>query len=395
MQMAASSRSPFDFEGARSKIAATEAKQASLKGQLLKLQDGAAKIQVAENTIANLERQMKLEEEEYFYYQRHLEQMRLDRTIDLTRRNNISDIQEATLVRRDPKSVAKTLGGISAAGVALGILLALLSDYVFNPSVKRPKELESALKLPVFATIPDFGRRLKDKRKSKDKKAVQKNGSHPFTNGDIAPWDESDPMLPYYEALRDRLVMSYAGDLHKPKVVGITSCDRGAGVTRLATGLAASLSRDAERNILLVGLERNKVAVSGFAKGKPTNGLDAPPSDSPNEKELVAQNLYSLATTGRNLAGASVVQSFSELLPKLKICDYDFIIFDLPPLTQTSGSLRLASQMERTLLVVEAEETGKDKVKRAQTLLQDSSTRLATVLNKTHFYGPKSINSDL
>ena len=73
------------------------------------------------------------------------------------------------------------------------------------------------------------------------------------------------------------------------------------------------------------------------------------------DQALVERNLQSLARNGRGLSGASVVQSFSELMPKLKSSDYDYIIFDLPPITQTSGSLRLASQMERTLLVVEAE----------------------------------------
>jgi Mrp family chromosome partitioning ATPase len=89
------------------------------------------------------------------------------------------------------------------------------------------------------------------------------------------------------------------------------------------------------------------------------------------------------------------VQSFSDLMPKLKISDYDYIIFDLPPLSQTSGSLRLASQMERTILVVEAEETTKDKVKRARKLLTESHANLFAVLNKSHSYGPKSLDPDI
>ena len=179
-------------------------------------------------------------------------------------------------------------------------------------------------------------------------------------------------MNPYYEALRDRIVMSYNGDLHKPKIVGLTSCHAGAGVSRLATGLAASLSRDAERNVLLVGLERNRVAVSAFAKGRPTDGIEPIADDASSDKQLV-------------------VQSFTDLLPKLKISDYDYIIFDLPPLTQTSGSLRLASQMERAILVVEAEETDKTNAKRVTNLLKASQPKLFSVLNKAHSYGPKSL----
>ena len=111
-----------------------------------------------------------------------------------------------------------------------------------------------------------------------------------------------------------------------------------------------------------------------------------------DEQAAVQKNLVSLATTGRNLAGASIVQSFSDLMPKLKGADYDYIIFDLPPITQTSGSLRLATQMERTLMVVEAEKTHKEKVARARKLINGAPTQLFTVLNKTKSYGPKSLD---
>ena len=201
-------------------------------------------------------------------------------------------------------------------------------------------------------------------------------------------------MLPYYEALRDRVVMSYGDDEHKPKIVGLTSCGESAGVTRLATGLAAALSRDVQRNVLFIGLAKNRVSVSAFSKGRPAEGLETG-SDDGESLSLVRQNLQSLVATGRNLAGASVVQSFSDLMPKLKVSDYDYIIFDLPPITQTSGAIRLAAQMERTLLVVESEKTHKEKISAAKSYLAASKTQLATVLNKTRSYGPRSLNPDV
>jgi hypothetical protein len=64
----------------------------------------------------------------------------------------------------------------------------------------------------------------------------------------------------------------------------------------------------------------------------------------------------------------AVAQSFTELMPKLKASEYDYIVFDLPPLTETSGSIRLAGQMERTLLVVESEKTAKDSLLQGQAI---------------------------
>jgi Mrp family chromosome partitioning ATPase len=190
--------------------------------------------------------------------------------------------------------------------------------------------------------------------------------------------------------------MSYGDDPHKPKIVGVTSCNEGAGVTRLATGMAAALSRDADRNVLLIALSKGRVAVSAFSKGRPADGIAGGAPEAADSKGADLQkNLYSLVTTGKNVAGASIVQSFSDLIPRLKVSDYDFIVFDLPPLTQTSGSIRLASQMERTLVVVEAEKTSKDKLKRAKALLSRSKTQFAAVLNKGRSYGPKSLHDDV
>ena len=43
--------------------------------------------------------------------------------------------------------------------------------------------------------------------------------------------------------------------------------------------------------------------------------------------------------------------------PGLKASDYDYIIFDMPPGTQTSPTPRLARYMDLALLVLESEKT--------------------------------------
>jgi hypothetical protein len=51
--------------------------------------------------------------------------------------------------------------------------------------------------------------------------------------------------------------------------------------------------------------------------------------------------------------------------------------------------------MERTLVVVEAEKTSKDKLKQAQALLSRSKTQFAAVFNKGRSYGPKSLHDEI
>ena len=85
---------------------------------------------------------------------------------------------------------------------------------------------------------------------------------------------------------------------------------------------------------------------------------------------------------------------FTQLVPKLKASDYDYIIFDLPPVSQTSITSKLAGFMDMVLLVVESEKTGRSIVTDATELLRDSRATVATVLNKTRRYVPEWVHRD-
>jgi Mrp family chromosome partitioning ATPase len=48
---------------------------------------------------------------------------------------------------------------------------------------------------------------------------------------------------------------------------------------------------------------------------------------------------------------------FNHPMPEPKASDYDYIIFDMPPVTQSSGTPRRVSYMDLALLVLESEKT--------------------------------------
>jgi hypothetical protein len=55
---------------------------------------------------------------------------------------------------------------------------------------------------------------------------------------------------------------------------------------------------------------------------------------------------------------------FSHLVPMMKASDYDYIIFDMPPVSEISITPRLARFMDMVLLVVESEKTSRDAAAR-------------------------------
>jgi Mrp family chromosome partitioning ATPase len=198
-------------------------------------------------------------------------------------------------------------------------------------------------------------------------------------------------MKSYHDALRDRLVTYFdVRDMtHKPKLIAVTGCSPGSGVSSVATGLAASLSETGDGNVLLVDMKGQKGAAHAFFQGKPACGLAEALENETRNSAQVDEKLYVVAAGSVDQKLQRIIpQQFSQFVPKLKASDYDYIIFDMPPVAQTSITAKVARFMDMVLMVVEAERTDRDVAKRATTLLTESKASVAAVLNKRRRYVP-------
>jgi polysaccharide biosynthesis transport protein len=98
-----------------------------------------------------------------------------------------------------------------------------------------------------------------------------------------------------------------------------------------------------------------------------------------------------LAKVGSPNAGPAQLgfKKFFDLMPNLKASDFDYIIFDMPPLTETSPTWGMAAFMDKVLLVVEAEKNNRDLLKRGYRKLAVERNNVSMVVNKVRSYGPK------
>ena len=109
----------------------------------------------------------------------------------------------------------------------------------------------------------------------------------------------------------------------------------------------------------------------------------------------VQDNLYVVSeNSSSDRLAKGMPQRFNQLIPKLKASDFDYIIFDMPPVNQISITPRLASFMDMMLLVVEAGKTDRDLALQASAMLLKSKTPVGVVLNKTKSYIPTSLHQD-
>ncbi|HEX5400422.1 MAG TPA: cellulose synthase operon protein YhjQ/BcsQ, partial [Verrucomicrobiae bacterium] len=315
----------------------------------------------------------------------------------------------------DWKQTYKKVGMLAFGGIAAGLAWAFLIELVLDRSVRRPVEIETKLKVPLFLSIPNVSRNGHARlAASQAQRRLQLNNGEntdnagvsetegdpvPVKGGDVqlASLEQHPAMQSFSEALRDRLIVYFEVKnlTHKPKLLAVTSAGHGAGVSTIAAGLASSLSETGDGNVLLVDMNAEQGAAQQFYRGKAGCGLDKALAAETKQEALVQENLYVVnGNTNSAELPRILPKRFSALVPKLKASDYDYIIFDMPPVSQTSLTSRLSRFMDMTLLVVESEKTGRDVLQQANTWLVESGATVGAVLNKARRYVPERLHQE-
>jgi uncharacterized protein involved in exopolysaccharide biosynthesis len=332
-----------DLVSERAKLVGIQAQTAMLKSRLSTLKARAKVLAEYGPRIEQLERTKGVQEANYKYLEASLEKARIDETLDPTRMPNISVVQTPSPAVKASENLGKVALAIAGAGMFLGVAIASLIELVFDRTVKRSHELEARLRVPLLLTIPYFNGNSQRLRlqNSSDSSLEDAEGS------DIVQMENGDLLRPFCEAIRDRLGLFF--DLnhmaHKPKLVAVTGLAQNAGASTLAAGLANALSDGTDGKVVLV---------------------DKPPA----------------------------TRRFYNMLMEFKSSDMDYIVFDMPSLGDTSSTLPLAGFMDTVLLVVEAERSNREAVKRAYEQLA-AKTKVSVVFNKSRSYVPRWLGGEI
>ncbi|MGH7989164.1 MAG: GumC family protein [Limisphaerales bacterium] len=396
-----SDHSLFNATDESAQIAALNAKIKVLNSQSVQVKSQAVALDSMAATITGLEQKKQSEDANFEYFSRNLEQSRIDAMLGDGKAPNIGIIQSPSPpVRERPKFLKKVVLGVAFAGFAGGLALAFFIELFWDRSVKRPADIETKLQLPLFITIPDITKnghhhllttaspRL---LKGPDDKAAPEEAV-------VATWNRNHPLRRFCEGLRNRLVVYFEVNklAHNPKLVAVTSCGKGAGVSSVAAGLAATLSETGVGNVLLVDMNVEGGSAQQFHKGKLACGVDDVLEVEKRENALVQEHLYVAAepVDEDDKLPRVLPKRFAGLIPRLKASDFDYVIFDMPPVNQISLTARLAGLMDQVLLVIESEKTNQDVVKRVVSLLGESNAKVSTVLNKVNKYVPSRLNHE-
>ncbi len=382
-------------QSVKAQLAGTQARVAAFKSRLRDVQQRTKQLADLAPQIEELERKREMDEANYKYFAASLEKARIDEALDPSKMPNISAVQRPSPPGLETKKRNKIALVLAGGGIALGIALALLRGLILNQTVGRPLQLETQLHIPLMLSIPYRNGHF----------ALPRNGS-PANPGalttdrrhaKLAPWEADHFIRPYCDAIRDRLGLYFELNhlTHKPKLVGVTSVSEEGGTSTLAAGLAASLSETNDGKVLLVDVNLGPEEVHSFFKGKPAYPLNKALKPS-GSIASAADNLY-LATVGSPTTGGPAqlgLKKFFDMMPNMKASDFDYIIFDMPPLDQTSPTWGMAAFMDKLLVVVEAEKNNREVIKRSYGKLIAERNNVAVVVNKSRSYVPKWLDSE-
>jgi Mrp family chromosome partitioning ATPase len=150
--------------------------------------------------------------------------------------------------------------------------------------------------------------------------------------------------------------------------------------------------------VLLVDMNVERGAAHHFYKGHLSCGIDEALQKDTRDGARVQDNLYVVteSSSDQDSLPRALPKRFTNLFPKLKASDYDYIIFDMPPMSQISMTPRLARYMDMMMVVVESEKTDKDVVQRAVNMLTEANAKnVGVVLNKRKNYVPQQLQQEL
>ena len=381
-----------DLMAERAALKAAEVRKDNLEASLEALKVRRAALIKDAPIIAQAERNQAINEENLKYLMTSKKKAEVDQKLSTDNIPNIDIIQAATPAKENEALRTQIALGIAGGGPALALGLVILFGLLLSPTVKRPAEFEARFGAPVMMSIPWFKEaqrlagpevpRLKDGKNGKD------------SGGPMTPWDADHSIRPYCEVMRDRLGLYFDlnGLHHKPKMIAVAGASAGCGASTLAGGLAAALSKTGDGKVLLVDMNLSQGAAHPFSDGHPATSLDVAVK-SPRGLEATADNLYVAKAEADSPGGVSLgLGRLSRLVPELLASKFDYIVFDMPPLSSTSPTSALAGVMDHVMVVVEPEKSTHDHLRRSIRDLNDSRAKVSYVFNKARSHGPAALS---
>jgi Mrp family chromosome partitioning ATPase len=341
-------------------IASLEERVRQLDQQLVEAKTRLAQFNLNAPQIEQLERELVVEEAGFLECAKSLDRVYLDRALGAEKVSTVSVVDPASVPvsRIKPRTKFMTVLGL-LIGLLAGTGVAYAVGHL-NPSMQYREDVEGATGFPVLATIPfvrEYRRRHARSKRSRSSVDTLSATAKIMTNGARSVSVEADVVRRWTDHIRVLLSRESATP---PRVIGVTSCFLGEGVSTIAKSLAYGLSHDTNGSVLYV------------------------PADAIKRVDQEGSVRFTVSAKGTEDENhrAHTARSPKELLESLRQ-DHDFLVIDLPPLLERSRASQFSSALDGVLLVIESGRVSPGAAERCLEMLDGfGSTVFGVVLNK-------------
>lgn len=369
---------PVLIEG-RASIAELQAKITMQKELLNRVMAEAKRIDSVEMRIVEMQRNRDLQESNYKYFCQSLEHARIDEALNSGRISNISIVQPATLpTKKIYIKLPQKIGIVLFLGIACGLGLAIVQEHFFDRTIRRPVDLQNLFNVPVLMSFPKLKPSQLNLKASSAQPRLFLNAHEETAAGNPSTAaEEPFGLNDLYDALKDRLeTLTGPETSERPYLLGVTGCIKGSGVSTIATGLALALARSGAESVVLIDANTASGAPTLFGVN-PLTGL----------MEITAD--YEGHTAETTASYLNTTQRLIALFQHLRTSKASFVIVDMPPVTETSLTLRISRFLNGVLLVIASEKVNRNVAESAKGWLDQAEAKIiGSVLNKRRRYVP-------
>jgi len=349
-----------DIAGIKSTLITTQQSLESFKSNI---QSSIKSVPVQEHQLAGMGRQQSNKSSLYDYLLQQRE------AISLTYASSASEVRLVDAAHTLPLKASKKympFGIALLAGLIFPAGFIYSRDLIRN-SVSSRKEVEHATGLPVVAEFSQI---------KLPSPIAFENRANP----------DSFPLIEQFRHLRTQLNL-LTETAPQGNVVLITSSVANEGKSLISSNLAVSLASTGKK-VLLVETDIYKPTISAMFRLPASPGITAYLAGRADKKELVLQpdayptlNIIASGTFVDNFSELLEQDLFSNLVNELRL-EYDYILFDTPPVHAINDAYIIGNFCDLTLYVVRFNHTSKSLMPFIQKLSDnDSLPKMNIVFN--------------
>ncbi len=262
-------------------------------------------------------------------------------------------------------------------GLGLGVGITFLMEYL-DTSLKSVEDVERLLGISVLGIVPTI------KSSENSKPSEKENEANLIESKLITHFEPRSPISESYRSVRTNIQFSRAGD--PIKAVLVTSAGPGEGKSTTVANLAITVAQMGINTLLVDTDFRRPILHSIFGMDRSyglTNAIVEDVSLLSVVRETAVDSL-SLIPCGPIPPNPSELlgsKRMKELIGDMK-SNFDFILFDSPPVIAVTDAVVLGSEVDGIILVIQSGKVAREIITRGKVLLENVNARiLGSVLN--------------